>query len=1085
MADDEIRLTASMNDELSSALERIEKRLNDVERKMLEVEAASKATGDGLDDLGKKTDETSEKVKQLGDETEKTTKKSKDSTSTLEGLARGFEKAGKKAGNFGAILQAYKFAGMATGAFALAGGISAIGAGAVMAIGGLASLTPALAGILPLFGAVKLSMLMFKLAADQLSGPMTRMKQQFLDLGQEIADGGLASGLDYLATSMRGLSRATGKGLAGMGAEIGQVARSTGDWISSAPFLAQVNDIFRQMAPIVGFLSRGVLALGQAFVNVVQAAMPVAQGMAALFEWIAIGLRNWTDAQMANGNMQRSMLAAWNALLRVGGVITDVFVGLFRIFRIGAGYAGELGTGIEDLAFKFRQWTGSAEGVARINQYFQDSLPALREMGALLGMVAGGLVGLAGNQNVAPLLQQIREELAPAIGTLVGNLAGQGGLGPALIDVATALATLFSNLDFSALTMFAQAIADVLNGVIWLTQNVPGASGVVSGLLFAFLGFKMLGPVFSGIAAGFSAFDWMSKALSDTKELSTAQRVFAWGFGKLGSVFSTVGKGIIFVIRAIGIAMMSNPIIAAIMIIIGVLLLLWFKCDWFRNAVIAIWQWIADAAVKAWDWIKNAWQTTIDAVVAAAKWLWENGIKPVWDAIVVGAKFIWGAIVWYVKTYIAIISAIVMFLWTNVIKPVWDAIVAGAEFAWGLIKFAFQVGVYIIAAIIWTIAKSAEIVWSAIVAGAQWLWTNGIKPVWDAMVTGWNWLTGLISAAWGAIVAYLSERWNWIYANVIAPVIQWIIDKWNYWTLVARVSMQILSDFISGIWNWILGVINGVIQWITDRWNYWTLVAQVSMQIMGDFLSGIWEWIKNVFAGAVDWISARWSDFTTWLQDTFRPVGDFLSSIWTGISDGASRAADIVKGAWNLVVGAIKGAWNAIAGGWNSMPTITVPDWVPGMGGHSFSLPKLPTLWHGGETPGGPALVGEFGPEPLVRNGRVDWVGLNGPEIMNLPAGGYVVPNLNTLAAMPGLAKSIPSSVASAVARAVPAYSGASRGDGGLAGAVAELASAVRDQRPPISVGSESSEAAVLAALRQHDREREARSLYGYTAGRG
>lgn len=117
---------------------------------------------------------------------------------------------------------------------------------------------------------------------------------------------------------------------------------------------------------------------------------------------------------------------------------------------------------------------------------------------------------------------------------------------------------------------------------------------------------------------------------------------------------------------------------------------------------------------------------------------------------------------------------------------------------------------------------------------------------------------------------------------------------------------------------------------------------------------------------------------------------------------------DVVKGAFNIVKGAAEGTWNFIAslpekirglGGtlvdvitwpfrtsfnmvadfWNRTIGgigVSVPDWVPGMGGKGFSFPKMPKFHTGGTVPGVPgtevpimALAGETVARPAAGGG--------------------------------------------------------------------------------------------------------------------
>lgn len=1087
MADEEIRISASLDDDLSAALARIEQRIRAVEDEVEKLGAKARVAGregaegfdefgESVEDAGDKADKAKRPIKESGDEAEKSGKKAQRGGSGLDEFGKKAQRAGKRAGGFASILKVMKFAGLISGAFALAGGLSAIGAGAAIAVGGLAPMSGALLAVLPLFAAVKLATLAWKLAATQLEGPLNRIKTQFTELGPVIAGGGLTSGVNYFATSIERLVKAAGKGLSGLGGELGATARHAGDVARSAPFLRQVSEIFEGLRPIIGALSRGVLSLALALVNMLQGALPIGAKAAQAFENVAFFLSQWTAAQLANGKMAAWLDKAWSIFTDTVEVLSNLLVGMYNIFRIAGGFAGGFGTSIENLTAKFRMWTESAEGQARITRYFQDSLPALREMGRLLAIVLGGLGALGANQNVAPLLAQINDQLLPAIGLLVRNLAGQGGLGPAVISAAASLTQLFAGLDFSGLTMFVQGVASVLESLAWLQQNVPGANFVLSALLITMLGFNLLGPVWAIVGKGAAAFSWMGVALAGTTKLSLAQKLFAGGARQLALAFISVGgaivNGVIPALRMIAVAgvgalrtlsaaLFTTPvgwIILAIMAVIAVIILLWTKCEWFRDAVKAVWEaikvaamavWdaikvavvaVVDAAVSAWNWLKTAWRNTVDFVVMVAAWIWTKAIRPVLDIIVGAFKICFGIMSFIVQTAVYVIVAIISIIAVT-LKTTWDGIVLVAKWAWGMIAAGamwlwsnaikpvidFLVGGFRFG---WeTISTGAKILWDTIAAGISWLWTTIIKPVVDLFVSGFQLAYSNISA--GATILW----------NVIMTGITWL------WTTILRPVFNSIQMVGSAVWNTIASAASAVWNVIRDGWN-----------VLWGFLSDIWGKLKGAGTG-----------------------------VWDGIKSAASSVADVVKGAWNGIVDAVKGVWNWLARGWNSIPDITVPEWVPMIGGKTFGLPKLPTLWHGGEAPGGAAIVGEHGPEPLIRNGRLlGMVGQNGPEIASIPRGGYVVPNLSTLNALPGLAKTIPSGVARAVAASVPGYSGLTggHGDGGaLAREVRALAAAVTERPPPIVASGADVAAQVEEILRRRDRERELRSRYTY--GRG
>lgn len=96
------------------------------------------------------------------------------------------------------------------------------------------------------------------------------------------------------------------------------------------------------------------------------------------------------------------------------------------------------------------------------------------------------------------------------------------------------------------------------------------------------------------------------------------------------------------------IAMSMNPIgfwILVIMLVIGVIVLLWKKCDWFRKAVIAIWDFIVAAFKKWWSVFSGFW-TAIGEFIGGLFKKWWDMFSGFWggifEFIVTAFKAWWG-----------------------------------------------------------------------------------------------------------------------------------------------------------------------------------------------------------------------------------------------------------------------------------------------------------------------------------------------------------------------------------------------------------------------------------------------------------
>lgn len=118
----------------------------------------------------------------------------------------------------------------------------------------------------------------------------------------------------------------------------------------------------------------------------------------------------------------------------------------------------------------------------------------------------------------------------------------------------------------------------------------------------------------------------------------------------------------------------------------------------------------------------------------------------------------------------------------------------------------------------------------------------------------------------------------------------------------------------------------------------------------GYLLYSNWSTVSNFVVGI----------WQTYVMPFFASLGEWFSGIWNGI-------AGTFKGFLNTIISGI----NWVIGKLNSIQ-LTVPDWVPGIGGKSYgvNIPEIPMFAKGGFTDT-PSIFGEAGPEvaiPIKRN---------------------------------------------------------------------------------------------------------------------
>lgn len=184
--------------------------------------------------------------------------------------------------------------------------------------------------------------------------------------------------------------------------------------------------------------------------------------------------------------------------------------------------------------------------------------------------------------------------------------------------------------------------------------------------------------------------------------------------------------------------------------------------------------------------------------------------------------------------------------------------------------------------------------------------------------------------------------------NTVAPLVSQVIANVGSAVMgVARLigsALQAALPVIEGIITTIMGVVSVAAPAILSGIS---AVATTIMQVVSS-LQGVFDGLIQFITGA---FTGKWA------------------SAWEGVksifSNAFSALVELCKVPINAVIGVINGAVKGI----NSIlgKVTTIPDWVPVVGGQSFSmqLPTIPMLAKGGFTDG-VSIAGEAGTEAVI-----------------------------------------------------------------------------------------------------------------------
>ena len=128
------------------------------------------------------------------------------------------------------------------------------------------------------------------------------------------------------------------------------------------------------------------------------------------------------------------------------------------------------------------------------------------------------------------------------------------------------------------------------------------------------------------------------------------------------------------------------------------------------------------------------------------------------------------------------------------------------------------------------------------------------------------------------------------------------------------------------VWGAIKAATKAVVDWFTD--TAWPA------------LQAVWEAVTAGWQGLVDTAQAVWDG----VKEKFTAMVDFFKGIPGQIASAAKGMWDGIGNAFKSMVNGMIGVWNRFAGNMS----FTTPDWIPGIGGKSFSMPTIPLLRDGG-----------------------------------------------------------------------------------------------------------------------------------------
>lgn len=248
----------------------------------------------------------------------------------------------------------------------------------------------------------------------------------------------------------------------------------------------------------------------------------------------------------------------------------------------------------------------------------------------------------------------------------------------------------------------------------------------------------------------------------------------------------------------------------------------------------------------------------------------------------------------------------------------------------------------------------------------------------------------LIMVGVAGMIAYLTGSADGFKAILLGIGSAILIGLGLFLVGVAAVPAAIIAAIVFVIasviryWDEIVGIVIGAKNFL---FGVAGMIYYGALAGMALIVGGIGTALVLIVGTVLGIVNALWTTLVTLVTGFWTALtggGDALKewflSIPTTIKDGLVSG---FKDAFNAVVD----IYNDFAKGLN----FDIPDWVPVIGGGSFSLPEIPKLAKGGIVNGPTlAMIGEDGPEAVVPLSR-----RNNPNGVGLGGGGDMTININ------------------------------------------------------------------------------------------
>ncbi len=461
----------------------------------------------------------------------------------------------------------------------------------------------------------------------------------------------------------------------------------------------------------------------------------------------------------------------------------------------------------------------------------------------------------------------------------------------------------FGNLLIPKLNSVTEKLNKFVN---WLNNLSPEAKNTILSISKMVLGLTSMVLIFNkGAKTILTTIDLYKKLKESTILVSAATT--AW---------NGITKAFTVVQGLLNTALLGCPItwiIAAIAALVAAFVLLWNKCDWFRE----FWQ-------KSWENIKKVVQTSIDFVVNLFQKIisfftnnWKDILIFIANPFAGAFKLLYkhcdvfrNFVDNFVQKIKSFFSGIGQWFDQNLIQPVTSVFskIGNILNQYIVQPFMTLLNNYIIpivSKIIEIIAKIGEIIVAVFVGLSNWVNENIIQPILNEVL-----------AFKDLIVGYATEIWNNI-VQIFIGIGQWFSDRFTeIQNVFANIGQWFSDRFTEAILS-IQNVFANIGQWFSEKYNQIKNVFAPVGKFFKEKFNEAYSAVKSIFSNIGDFFGSLWSKIKTKFSSLGKTIGDAISN---SVKSGLNGVISLIENTINKAIKLINGAINLI----NKLPGVSV-----------------------------------------------------------------------------------------------------------------------------------------------------------------